>query len=381
VGVLTITSRQPPELLHLVRAQLARLPEFAAELAELLSEKEEFYRHVNATAPDELRKVCEVNLRHAFTAFVDGTDITLDVVRKTGLAQAELGVPLSAVLRAFRLAGTFTYETLMDALPPGQFLPVSNTVWRIIDFYSDAIATAYRDLETDSTRDTERARLAAIDGLFNGAFTEQSELDSAAGVLNLPPAGRFVVLFGDGIGDLPRWRVVRRGTSDGEIGIVAVDPTADLRELSRALNTLPHGVGMSPPVTGLRRLPNALRRARIARRCLAPGATGVAGFGDRPLTTLVAGAAELAAELAREVLAGVLALPPAERDVLLATLHAWYDESGSAKAAAERLFVHPNTVRYRVRRVQELTGRDLADPRGSAELYAAVESVRLNPPR
>ncbi|MDQ3785756.1 MAG: helix-turn-helix domain-containing protein, partial [Actinomycetota bacterium] len=50
---------------------------------------------------------------------------------------------------------------------------------------------------------------------------------------------------------------------------------------------------------------------------------------------------------------------------------------GSARDAAERLFEHPNTVRYRIRRVQELTGRDLGDPKGIAELYLAVESIRL----
>jgi DNA-binding PucR family transcriptional regulator len=77
------------------------------------------------------------------------------------------------------------------------------------------------------------------------------------------------------------------------------------------------------------------------------------------------------------VLTDLLALPAAERDVLLATLRAWFTEHGSARDAAERLFVHPNTVRYRIRRVQELTGRDLGDPRGIAELYLAVESVRL----
>jgi len=378
VGARSVLSPLPPELLGLARAQLTRLPEFAAELAELLSEHEEFYRRVNATAPAELRKVCEVNLRHAFSALIDGSEINLDGVRKTGRAQAEQGIPLPAVLRAFRLAGTFIYETLMTTMTPGLLLPVSNTVWRVIDCYSDAIADAYRDLGTDAARRAEQTRLALIDGLLAGR-TEQSDVDEAAEVLGLPGTGRFVVLFGDRVAEVIGWRAVWRSTSDAEVGIVALERGTDLDGLRRALGALPHSVGMSTPVAGLRHLPAALREARIARRCLAPGDIGVAVFGDRPLTALVAGAGELAEELARTVLGDLLALPPQEQDVLLKTLRTWYEVGGSARTAAERLFVHPNTVRYRVRRVQELTGRDLGDPRGAAELYAAVEAVRLNP--
>ncbi len=393
MGAPTIMSPLPPELQELAKAQLARLPEFASELAELLIEKEEFYRRVNRAAPEELRKVCEVNLRHALNAFIAGSDVVLDAARKTGRAQAKQGIPLPAVLRAFRIAGTFTYETLMErAIPPGtitpeQLLPVSNTVWRIIDFYSDAIASAYNEVETDSARYDEKARSAVIDGLLDGRFTRQAELDDAARVLDLPPAGPFVVLFGDRVPDTSgaaavdptRWRGVWRSLADAEIGIIAVERTSDLRALREVLATVGYGVGMSPPVSGLHRVPAALRRARIARRCLPAGETGVAAFGDRPLTTLVAGAPKLALELSREVLSGMLALTAAEREVLIKTLLVWYDEGGSAKDAAERLFVHPNTVRYRIRRIQDLTGRDPARPREGAELLMAVEVARLDP--
>ncbi|MER6427529.1 helix-turn-helix domain-containing protein [Streptomyces sp900105245] len=54
------------------------------------------------------------------------------------------------------------------------------------------------------------------------------------------------------------------------------------------------------------------------------------------------------------------------------TLHATAD-------AAERLFVHPNTVRYRLRRIEELTGRPLTDPLTVADLGAALYALRLLP--
>ncbi|WP_436493561.1 PucR family transcriptional regulator [Actinokineospora sp. HUAS TT18] len=394
MGAPTLASPLPPELADLVRQLIRRLPEFASELATLLSDNEEFYRRVNLAAPEELRKVCEVNLRNAFTAFLEGRDVSVESAHKTALAQARQGIPLSAVLRAFRMAGTYIYEVLMErALPTGvltaeQMLPISNTVWRIIDNYSSVIATAYTEFEADSARYDEKARLGLIDGLLDGRFTKQSELDDAAKALRLPGTGTFVVVVADRVADrLPtgaivdarRWRLVWRSLPNAEVGIVAVERATDLKQLRDALEAAGLGIGMSPPVSGLRRIPAALRRARIARRCLAPGETGVAGFGDQPLTTLVAGGLELARELAREVLAGVLELPKAEQEVLLRTLHAWYAEGGSAKATSARLFVHPNTVRYRIRRIQDLTKRDLADPRSVAELYAAVETARLDP--
>ena len=47
---------------------------------------------------------------------------------------------------------------------------------------------------------------------------------------------------------------------------------------------------------------------------------------------------------------------------LTLSLRAYLDAFGDVRAAAETLHVHPNTLRYRVRRAQELTGMDLTEP-------------------
>jgi hypothetical protein len=65
---------------------------------------------------------------------------------------------------------------------------------------------------------------------------------------------------------------------------------------------------------------------------------------------------------------------------LLATLGAWLDNGGSASKAASVLFCHPNTVRHRMRRLEQLTGRSLSDPRGIAELSLAFEIDRRDEP-
>jgi DNA-binding PucR family transcriptional regulator len=53
--------------------------------------------------------------------------------------------------------------------------------------------------------------------------------------------------------------------------------------------------------------------------------------------------------------------------------------SGSATAAGAALFCHPNTVRYRLRRIEAASGRTLASPGDVAELVTAVRAWRELP--
>ena len=68
-----------------------------------------------------------------------------------------------------------------------------------------------------------------------------------------------------------------------------------------------------------------------------------------------------------------------ERTVLIDTFEAWLDAGGSANDTAARIFCHPNTVRHRLRRIEELTGRSLSRPRDLAELCLAFEVDRQLP--
>jgi hypothetical protein len=65
---------------------------------------------------------------------------------------------------------------------------------------------------------------------------------------------------------------------------------------------------------------------------------------------------------------------------LLRTLSVYLEGSGALEACARALFVHPNTVRYRLRRVSELTGRTPTNPRDALVLRTALIVGRLEPP-
>ena len=62
---------------------------------------------------------------------------------------------------------------------------------------------------------------------------------------------------------------------------------------------------------------------------------------------------------------------------LLETLVTFLDQGLSVEAAARALFVHANTVRYRLRRIHEVTGYSPTDPRDAYALRLALTLGRL----
>lgn len=83
-------------------------------------------------------------------------------------------------------------------------------------------------------------------------------------------------------------------------------------------------------------------------------------------------------EEARRTLVHDLYRPLAEAGaVLLDTVTAYAESGGALEGTARTLFVHPNTVRYRLRRVAEVCGRSPTDPRDLLTLQVALILGRL----
>jgi DNA-binding PucR family transcriptional regulator len=62
---------------------------------------------------------------------------------------------------------------------------------------------------------------------------------------------------------------------------------------------------------------------------------------------------------------------------LLETAETLLERSGSLEGAARALFVHANTVRYRIRRIAEVSGQPITQPRGAFTLHLALGYGRL----
>jgi DNA-binding PucR family transcriptional regulator len=94
---------------------------------------------------------------------------------------------------------------------------------------------------------------------------------------------------------------------------------------------------------------------------------------ERYLPELVLSAdTEALADLRADVLAPLQSLTPAARNRLTETLRSWLLNHGRREDIGADLYVHPSTVRYRVRQLRELFGDRLHDSRAIMELTIAL---------
>nr|MBA2740063.1 helix-turn-helix domain-containing protein [Nocardioidaceae bacterium] len=83
---------------------------------------------------------------------------------------------------------------------------------------------------------------------------------------------------------------------------------------------------------------------------------------------------------ARHHLVDTIFRPLARDKVLLQTLSTHTEQGGSLEGTARALFVHVNTVRYRLRRIEEVTGLAPSHPRDAYTLRVAMTLGRLREP-
>ena len=141
-------------------------------------------------------------------------------------------------------------------------------------------------------------------------------------------------------------------------------------------------VGVSGPAESVTALPGALHEAGSARRLAALRLAGLDGTSAISVVTsdevtshelLLATVPGSVLRSFRERLLGpLLAYDDQHRAELLPTLREFLACSGSWNACAVRMYVHVNTVRYRIRRIEELTGRDLSRLDDQVDFFLAL---------
>lgn len=155
-----------------------------------------------------------------------------------------------------------------------------------------------------------------------------------------------------------------------------IDAVIGCEKISR----LAEHFGDGPVVVGP--LVDKLERAALSARAANSGYRAARAWPEGPRTLL---STDLLPERAlagdghaRRALASEVYAPLAEAGGdLLPTCVAFLDHGCSVEATARALFVHPNTVRYRTKRIQEVTGYNPSDPREAYVLRLAVTLGRL----
>ncbi|NRQ38971.1 PucR family transcriptional regulator [Nonomuraea sp. NN258] len=134
-------------------------------------------------------------------------------------------------------------------------------------------------------------------------------------------------------------------------------------------------VGLSGALTGAAAVKGGVEEAGHARR-LAEARSGGVVTSDEIYThalLLATVPGDVRRSFADRLLAPLLAYDRGHQSELVRTLAVFLDCAGSWNACAERLHVHVNTVRYRIRRVEELTGRNLATMADRVDFFLALK--------
>jgi len=137
-----------------------------------------------------------------------------------------------------------------------------------------------------------------------------------------------------------------------------------------------HGAGGDAAGWTVAGIGRVLAQASQARRVAALLGAGVrvvdaAGLGSVELL-LATAPAEATQAFRASLLSPLLDYDAAHGTELVRTLRVFLDCSGSWTKAAEAMFVHVNSLRYRMRRVEDLTGRDLGSLADQAALLLAL---------
>jgi hypothetical protein len=309
-----------------------------------------------------------------------------------GADQARQRLEVSSVIEADRIAFRGLWQVLVDeaarhpAVDAQTLQQITANLHAVEDLFAAAKFTGYRDQQHRQALEETSQRSVMIDALLHGHNHDAWALWEIANYLRLPTEGPFVVIAAE-VGDvgyeaLPEiesklrsldvysaWRLL----PDLQVGIAHVAEHHLDRVITLLTRMATHRVGVSARFDDLRDTHMGLHFAKVSLLGQATAAAKVAVFDGSMLTTAAVSAPAVMVKSAAAALGAFNDLPDEEREILFETFRVWLNNDASVRACAEVLFVHPNTVRKRLHRIERRTGRTLSRPRDVIELTLALE--------
>ena len=340
-----------------------------------------------------LHTTCAANVRSVIAAMAAPTAFDPAPAMEHGAERARQQMAVSSVIEGDRIAFRRLWRVMTDeaACHPkldGQTLHGMMANLHVVeDRFATAMFTGYRDQHRRQVLEEMSQHSVMMDSLLYGQTRDAWTLWEIANYLRLPTEGPFVVIAAEilnvGFEALPEiesklrsldvfsaWRLL----PDLQVGIAHV---ASEHQLDRILALLTRmavaRVGVSARFDDLHDTPNALHFAKVSLRGRTRAATKVAVFDGSMLATAALSAPGVMVKSAAAALNGFANLPREERELLFETFRVWLDNDASVRASADVMFLHPNTVRKRLRRIEQHTGRSLSRSRDVIELSLALE--------
>jgi hypothetical protein len=388
-----------------VEAMRAELPGMAAQTVSAIQQEVEEYAD---PFRGEMGRTIENAVALALGGFLtlvsgdedarEGTyERVWDAAYALGRGEARSGRSMDALLRAYRIGARVSWRDMSAAgvgagLEAGTVAAFAEVVFSYIDELSAASAAGHADELAVSGRVQQRLLEQLADALVSGRppATVESLAERAGWTV---PEEMIAVLVAQERADraaaaLPPGTLHTTGTVQqreleglppAETFLVPGGPTARPVVL-RALRG-DAVVGPTVPWTDTARSAERAARVLRLREQGLLGSAGDQGWGvvdtELHLAELVLNADEhLAADLRSQILTPLRELRPATAEKLAETLRAWLLHQGRREHVARALFVHPQTVRYRMGRLRELYGERLEDPDWVLRALLALGAAR-----
>jgi PucR C-terminal helix-turn-helix domain len=397
---MTVNPPSPwPGLRVLAEELFNKSNSFEEQLASAVLRDVPFYRGGTPISGETLYVSCATHMAFILN-YPNAETGDADLIRALGADRARDQVPLVPVLDALRACTQYLWKEIVDVARAGtavsdtDLVDVASEVWLMNETIVRLTSEGYRTQQSAMLMARQYERFSLVYSVLigsDGGFTMWEAVDT----LQLPRTGRWViaVIRATAVGQMPVPNIeadllaanVRSAwvlLTDLQVGIVSTELDGSLAALRSRLEESGRPAGISMELIDYNDAPRGLRLAITALTTAREG--GVAAFADLPIESIAAGAPDISGQLAESVLGNLLGLPDSERHLLLAVLDQWFRSDGSVNDVAKAIFVHPNTVRNRVHRIEMLTGRSLARPRDAAELYLAASALAQQtqqPPR
>lgn len=360
-----------PRIPQVVDRTVARAKAALAEYAEVSEE--------------ELADGIVTDLQRAMAALLEERELTDDDragMGAIGDARARQGIPLEAMLQVYRFTIDEVFNGLWEAAEHGavdstQVVHLTRKIWHYADPMMDVAIQAYRARERIIAVAEGQDRTALVHRLLLTPGGED-DVDLVSGI-GLDPSAEYVALRARSRGDL-RELLLSLGTQGAlEGGAVAPHDGDVIGFARRRPGAAPPdsivGVGPAGPLPAL---PQSLKVAsRVVETAMAFGRCGVRTIDELAMEAIARTETTIGEHLEARFIAPCETETPQGRE-LLETVQALTDHELSVERAAEHLFVHPNTVRNRLRRFEQLTGASLRNVDDLCGLRLALLRTRLH---
>ncbi|MDO5635209.1 MAG: helix-turn-helix domain-containing protein [Micrococcus sp.] len=304
------------------------------------------------------------------------------LVAGLGAGEFREGRSMDALLAAYRVGARISFRELSAAcieagLDLSVMVDLGESIWAYIDELSAVSAQAYAAEQMAQAGLRERRRVELVDALMGGeASRAEVHRLAAAAQWRVPPRVCAVVMAVEA--------AARARLQLGASGVV-VEREAEAVAIvagregpqTRLLRMLAGTGAVVGPAVDWPDLPYSHQVAQVLASQRDSRVRQPVQAGDHLVEIILGSQPRTVAQLAETVLAPLQAVSEAKRAVYQDTLLAWLRHHGQRGPMAEDLRVHQQTVGYRVKRLRDLFGEQLADPESRFALELALRARTL----